>query len=313
MDPATTAENFNVLLAVPSLLVFAVILVLLCMRRWRALLAGNTLVSILLALLLLMNLIEVITYGNLYRNYEALIRAYYFAATASASVFLLMSEKLNRVSLFPRKKLGYVVVTLTVLLELAILFSDGIIAGYTRTSFTILREPGSYYWVFQLYSLATLTLAPWLIYRSIGQAGNPLEKRRHIVILFAFIPICLMSIGVILAMQGGLNMNLSIYLPIGTLFFFVIYLFTENKHNLFRLLVFIPFSRERAAYLELNERVIGYIARAQTNEVISLRELMHDIEKSIIADVLEIKDGNHSLAAEMLSVSLSTVYRNKQK
>jgi len=40
---------------------------------------------------------------------------------------------------------------------------------------------------------------------------------------------------------------------------------------------------------------------------------MNEIEKTFVTHALEIKDGNHNLAAELLSTSLSTIYRNKER
>jgi len=75
----------------------------------------------------------------------------------------------------------------------------------------------------------------------------------------------------------------------------------------------IPFSSERAPYREINEQVIEYLSKTQTDEKLSLKEMMTEIERTFINNALEIKDGNHSLAAELLSISLSTIYRNKDK
>jgi len=107
--------------------------------------------------------------------------------------------------------------------------------------------------------------------------------------------------------------NLSFFLPICTLIFLIIYLFTENKRDLFRVLVNIPYSQERVAYKELNDRVIEYLSKTQTEEKISLKEAMATIEKAFISRALEIKDGDHNLAAEMLSISMSTIYRKEDK
>lgn len=114
-------------------------------------------------------------------------------------------------------------------------------------------------------------------------------------------------------MQLGLNLNWSIFLPLCTLCFVSVYLFTENKQNLFRFLTKIPYLPERAAYNKLNQRVIDYVGKIQTDEQLSLKEMMSDIERTFVANAIEIKDGDHNLAAELLSVSLSTIYRNKDR
>ena len=114
-------------------------------------------------------------------------------------------------------------------------------------------------------------------------------------------------------MQLGLNINFYIFLPFSTLLFVIVYLFTENKSDLFKFLVNIPYSEERAAYKEMNDRLIEYLAKTQTEEKISLKEAMGSIEKAFIARALELKGGDHNLAAEMLSISMSTIYRKEDK
>jgi len=152
-----------------------------------------------------------------------------------------------------------------------------------------------------------------LIWRSYARANNPLDKKRHIVIFYSFLPIVITGISVLILMQLGFDINFSIFLPLSTLLFVIVYLFTENRSDLFKFLVNIPYSEERAAYKEVNDRLIEYLARTQTDEKISLKEAMGSIEKAFIARALELKGGDHNLAAEMLSISMSTIYRKEDK
>jgi len=118
---------------------------------------------------------------------------------------------------------------------------------------------------------------------------------------------------VIILMQAGVQINWSIFLPLSTIAFILAYLFTENRNDLFKVLVNIPFSEERKAYKLINSRILEYISKTQTNESISLKGLLSEIEKTFITNTLEMNDGNHNLAAELLSISISTIYRNKKR
>ena len=305
--------DFNIFFALPALVTIIVIIILFSSKRWRALLWKNKLIAGLVITLLLMNLIEVLTFGNIYKNYDLLLRAYYIISIISSSFFLCLSERLNHKEIVPRYLLYVTIILINFVYIYSILYSDLVISGAFRTSYTILRIPGKYYWLFQIFTLFCLIAGTYLIWRSINRSKNPLAKKRRTVILYSFIPIIFTAFLVITLMHFGFLINLSILLPLSTLVFLMAYLFTETRKDLYKFLIYIPNSSERIAYKELNDRVIEYMSKTQMEEQISLKEAMHTIEKVFVTRALKIKDGNHNLAAELLSTSMSTVYRNKDR
>jgi len=313
MESDLNTVDFNIFFALPALVTIIVIIILFSTKRWRALLWGNTLIAGLVITLLLMNLIELLTFGNIYKNYELLLRAYYIISIISSSFFLCLSERLNHKEIVPRHPLYITIILINFVYIYSILNSDLVISGALRTSYTILRVPGNYYWLFQIFSLFCLIAGTYLIWRSINRSKNPLDKKRRTVILYSFTPIILTAFLVIMLMHFGLLINFSILLPLSTLVFLMAYLFTETRKDLYKFLIYIPYSSERIAYKELNDRVIEYMSKTQMEEQISLKEAMHTIEKVFVTRALKIKDGNHNLAAELLSTSMSTVYRNKDR
>jgi len=313
VDNELITESFNTWLVIPSLITILTIFIVIMNKRKRKVLSENRLISGLLMSLLLMNILEVLTFGNIYQHYEILLRVYYCTTFITSSYVICLSERLSNPIYFPRRVFYILILLINIALISSTLITNQIVAGAERISYTISRVKGDHYWVFQVYTLLCFIGAPILIGYSIFNAANPLEKKRNIVILFSFIPLTLTVLLVIALMQIGIKMNFSIFLPISTLIFVIVYLFTENRSDLFRFLVNIPFSSERAAYKEISERVIEYISKAQTDEKLSLKEMMAEIERTFINNALEIKDGNHNLAAELLSISLSTIYRNKEK
>ncbi len=313
MDNELITESFNNWLVIPSLVTIITIFIVIMNKRKRKVLSENSLISGLLLSLLLMNVLEVLTFGNIYQHYEILLRIYYCTTFITSSYVICLSERLSKPKYFSRRVFYILILLINIALISSILLTNQIVAGAERISYTISRVKGDYYWIFQTYTLICFIGAPILIGNSIINADNPLEKKRNIVILFSFIPLILTVLLVITLMQIGIKINFSIFLPISTLIFVIVYLFTENRNDLFRFLVNIPFSSERAAYKEISGRVIDYISKAQTDEKLSLKEMMAEIERTFINNALEIKDGNHNLAAELLSISLSTIYRNKEK
>ena len=313
MENDLQIERFNTILALPSLIALLVALAIFVSKKKRSLLLENIYSSSFLMSLIGMNALEVIAFENISSNYNILVRLYYCFLTVMLSSFVCLGIRLNRFGILKVQKVGIYFLITDILIIGIILGSDIFISGATFSSHTILRLPGNYYWIFLSYLFSCLMVGLFFTLRSIYKAEHPLDKRRHIVIFYSLLPLILTLTFVFVMIQIGTTVNLSILLPISSLIFLLIYLFTENKIDLFRILVNIPFSEERKAYVQLNTRVLEYIAKTQTDEPVPLKDFLNDIEKIFIKNALEIKDGNHNLAAELLSISLSTVYRHKNK
>jgi len=313
MESGTSESGLNYLLAAPSGLAVLVILLLLLFPKFRKLFFRDKLIALLLAFLLVLNSLEIALFSNFTKDYDLLIRLFCTFSTIAASIFLSVSENLNPKALFPRPLFYTILIFFNLSLIILITSTDLIITGAFKNTYSISRTLGQYYWALQIYILACILLGPALIYQSVKNSSTPLIKKRNKVILISFVPIAFTVHLVIVLMLTGFSFSLSFIFPLATLIFLIIYLHTENKDDLFKILVTVPFSSERKAYMELNDRVLNYIAMTQTDEKTSLKNLLSDIERTFITNALEIKDGDHNLAAELLSISISTVYRNKKR
>ena len=313
MESGTSESGLNYLLAAPSGLAVLVILLLLLFPKFRKLFFRDKLIALLLAFLLVLNSLEIALFSNFTKDYDLLIRLFCTFSTIAASVFLSVSENLNPKALFPRPLFYTILIFFNLSLIILITSTDLIITGAFKNTYSISRTLGQYYWALQIYILACILLGQALIYQSVKNSSTPLIKKRNKVILISFVPIAFTVPLVIVLMLTGFSFSLSFIFPLATLIFLIIYLHTENKDDLFKILVTVPFSSERKAYMELNDRVLNYIAMTQTDEKTSLKNLLSDIERTFITNALEIKDGDHNLAAELLSISISTVYRNKKR
>lgn len=313
MESGTSESGLNYLLAAPSGLAVLVILLLLLFPKFRKLFFRDKLIALLLAFLLVLNSLEIALFSNFTKDYDLLIRLFCTFSTIAASVFLSVSENLNPKALFPRPLFYTILIFFNLSLIILITSTDLIITGAFKNTYSISRTLGQYYWALQIYILACILLGPALIYQSVKNSSTPLIKKRNKVILISFVPIAFTVSLVTVLMLTGFSFSLSFIFPLATLIFLIIYLHTENKDDLFKILVTVPFSSERKAYMELNDRVLNYIAMTQTDEKTSLKNLLSDIERTFITNALEIKDGDHNLAAELLSISISTVYRNKKR
>ena len=313
MESGTSEPGLNYLLAAPSGLAVLVILLLLLFPKFRKLFFRDKLIALLLAFLLVLNSLEIALFSNFTKDYDLLIRLFCTFSTIAASVFLSVSENLNPKALFPRPLFYTILIFFNLSLIILITSTGLLITGAFKNTYSISRTLGQYYWALQIYILACILLGPALIYQSVKNSSTPLIKKRNKVILISFVPIAFTVSLVIVLMLTGFSFSLSFIFPLATLIFLIIYLHTENKDDLFKILVTVPFPSERKAYMELNDRVLNYIAMTQTDEKTSLKNLLSDIERTFITNALEIKDGDHNLAAELLSISISTVYRNKKR
>jgi len=313
MDPEAYLEKFNSLLVLPSALTILLIFILLGVSKKREYFWKNKLIFSLIITFLLLNILEAVTYGNIYTNYDVLIRLYYSLVFVAASLILSLSHKLDPEKIIPSKPFYSTIILISFFLATLSLYTNLIIEGALINSYSLSRIPGKLYWLFQAYILLYMILSPLLIWRGILNSKNPLDKKRRKVILVSFFPLIGTVLLVIILMQAGVQINWSIFLPLSTIAFILAYLFTENRNDLFKVLVNIPFSEERKAYKLINSRILEYISKTQTNESISLKGLLSEIEKTFITNTLEMNDGNHNLAAELLSISISTIYRNKKR
>ena len=313
MDPEAYLEKFNSLLVLPSALIILLIFILLGVSKKREYFWKNKLIFSLIITFLLLNILEAVTYGNIYTNYDVLIRLYYSLVFVAASLILSLSHKLDPKKIIPPKPFYSTIILISFFLATLSLYTNLIIEGALINSYSLSRIPGKLYWLFQAYILLCMIISPPLIWRGILNSNNPLDKKRRKVILVSFFPLIGTVLLVIILMQAGVQINWSIFLPLSTIAFILAYLFTENRNDLFKVLVNIPFSEERKAYKLINSRILEYISKTQTNESISLKGLLSEIEKTFITNTLEMNDGNHNLAAELLSISISTIYRNKKR
>ena len=313
MDPEAYLEKFNSLLVLPSALTILLIFNLLGVSKKREYFWKNKLIFSLIITFLLLNILEAVTYGNIYTNYDVLIRLYYSLVFVAASLILSLSHKLDPKKTIPPKPFYSTIILISFFLATLSLYTNLIIEGALINSYSLSRIPGKLYWLFQAYILLCMIISPLLIWRGILNSNNPLDKKRRKVILVSFFPLIGTVLLVIILMQAGVQINWSIFLPLSTIAFILAYLFTENRNDLFKVLVNIPFSEERKAYKLINSRILEYISKTQTNESISLKGLLSEIEKTFITNTLEMNDGNHNLAAELLSISISTIYRNKKR
>ena len=194
----------------------------------------------------------------------------------------------------------------------AIIFNRSVIAGAEPSSYSITRIAGDYYFIFPLYVMAGLIFTIALLFRGLKKADSNISRQRCLVILIStatpvvmtFIVFALMAMGV--AIYGAIFLSLSLTVMLALM------VYAEEKTRLFRLLTFVPYSRERKFHSELLTRVTNFIAiddDPSQQQPLQLKQMMRDFEGAVVEHVLGYYGGNQKKAATALGVSEATLSR----
>lgn len=198
------------------------------------------------------------------------------------------------------------------LLIVGMIFSRGIIAGVEPMSgYTLTRVPGPYYWVFQVYLLGGLLAGMALLYAGRKLAASNIDRQKCLVVLISSFTPVLMACGVVALMATGLNINGVIFMSLSLSLMLGLMVYAEEKTRLFRLLTFMPFTRERALHKELLQRITGCVAISDDPQSgsLNLKQMMKELEGSVVEHVLDYYGGNQKKAAGALGVSEATISR----
>jgi DNA-binding protein Fis len=191
-------------------------------------------------------------------------------------------------------------------------FTRGIIAGVEpMNSFTLTRIPGDFYWMFQLYLLGGLSAAVALLIRGILHADSSFARQKCMVVLIAAATPVLMASSVVALMAFGIQVNGAIFMSLALSIMLGLMVFAEEKTRLFRLLTIMPYTRERRLHKQLLQQITDCVSISDdpNDQAINLKQIMKDLEGSVVEHVLGYYDGNQKKAANALGVSEATLSR----
>ncbi len=191
-------------------------------------------------------------------------------------------------------------------------FTRGIIAGVEpMNSFTLTRIPGDFYWLFQIYLLVGLTTAVALLVRGILHADSNFARQKCMVVLIAAATPVLMASSVVALMSIGVQINGAIFMSLALSLMLGLMVFAEEKTRLFRLLTIMPYTRERQLHKQLLQKITDCVSISDDpgEQATNLKQVMKDLEKSVVEHVLGFYDGNQKKAANALGVSEATLSR----
>ncbi|WP_233402685.1 hypothetical protein [Marinomonas transparens] len=189
-----------------------------------------------------------------------------------------------------------------------VFFSNKVIADFSvLDNNSITRVAGEYYFVFQIYMVFFIFLSTFFLIKNILNAKEYYIKSRCLITLLAFLPFMLVAVLLMLLMQLGYRVNMAGFLSLATCFMLLVFLSLNNKYSLFKVMKFVPFSRERVYYLKLSA-LLAQLSRPWMEESVDMKSLLKEIE------ILVIQNAHHYFAtqkevAQALSISESNLSR----
>lgn len=301
------------LILIPSFLAICLKLAIF-FRYQRSLTRENIALCIFFVAVFLWNLIELIFLDGNYSdqvNFFLLVCAYcsiIFLVHAFLSIAIEYAkprwQKLEQIKLALNLFLGYLVVS--------VIFDRGMIAGFEPNGFTLTKIPGERYWIFQIYLLAGVLAALTLLVNGVIKLKDNLDKQRCLAVLLAAVPAAAVGIFVVISQALGAGSTSTIFQSLGFTLMLGVLVYAEEKSRLFKLLTFIPFTRERKLHKKILAQITDCIAindDPSTQQPINLKHMMREFEGLVVEHVLDYYGGNQKRAASALGVSEATVSR----
>lgn len=307
--------------ALPSLTALLVLSWLLLKTEQRNVLTRSPQLSLIFSSLFSISLIELITYTNLVSANLLMMKFYYIAIFVGVLGILLSAIKFSIIKTSTKIKLACLAVIFSTTISLLMLSTDLFVTGFEFIGYSYTRIPGDYYWLVQLHFPIYVLLSLYLLFKSSFQAHNELNAKRARLLLYSLSPIMICGMFITFLMNIGIPINASIVFPIMTTLFLVILIHTEKVENLLSVLMKIPYSRERIAYLKIKNEVQSFMMQTELLKSlekdeklsISLKNLTNSIENIIVDHTVKLANGSQIRAANLLGVSPSSICRKKRK
>jgi hypothetical protein len=197
-------------------------------------------------------------------------------------------------------------------LVVAIIFSRSLIAAAeTLNGFTLTAVTGDFYWVIRAYLLLGLSFAVGLLIHGMRQGSSNVLRQKCLVVLISSATPVMVAVGVTILMSLGVHINAAIFMSLALSLMLGLMVYAEEKTRLFRLLTIVPYTRERQLHRQLLSKITDCVSISDdpTLRSLNLRQMMKELEGSVVEHVLSYYGGNQKKAASALGVSEATVSR----
>ncbi|WP_325101231.1 hypothetical protein [Marinomonas transparens] len=193
-------------------------------------------------------------------------------------------------------------------LSAAILFTDYLVKGVQLLpNGSITRIAGDYYFIFQIYALAAVTLAVSLLIVNLFLKNDYHLKAKSITALIGFSPFIAFILILIPLMQAGYEVNMAGFSSLSISFMLIFFISATDKYKLFTIMQFVPFSHSRAQYLEVRS-LLRRRLKLTAGDVVDMKAFLRDFETLIIKHTYHHAETQKE-AARRLNISESNLSR----
>ncbi len=224
---------------------------------------------------------------------ELFVHMYLLATYFAFSSLLVFALALTHSPHFGRVK----AVTYSLSLVLAIAHISGyVVNGFTFLGWSVITQPGPFYWVAMTYILLCCLMAVLHLLHHYRTGDNPETRHNARISLLAFAPIVLVATAVLMLRLAGFNSSSAVSYPIATVIFLYVMLLHTNG-TLF--------------WFSTKLKSIVAIIRLERNASLDL--IIQEIEKIRIQEALKMTNGQQKTAARILGLPPSTLNKRLTK
>ena len=180
-------------------------------------------------------------------------------------------------------------------LELLLLFTPWLVAGFERVGWSVARVPGPLYAAFEVYAAGTLLAAIGLLLYGARRQPTPQRRMRNAYVLLGVIPMVAIVLAVLTLLHLGAKwINTSVILPAAMGVFLLITAYATHQHRLFDIQFYIPWSRGRQRKTAFYRRLHAMVA--EVADLGSVNELLNRLADTLRCPVALLSGERLTLA-----------------
>lgn len=291
----------------PALLALAIKLTVLVVSRMSARQSKFFITMVLV--MACHNIAEVLGYLEFFNGIEAgnILRWYYLMTIVGLATIVFYAIDVSELHSSQSKVLSITagsIIAVTALLGGLIMFTNLIISGGSGSiGYAPVANQGPTYWLFSAFSVLCFAITIGYLIAGYRNAASHLAEIRCGYTLWALSPIIIVSLGLMVLMSFGLQVNAAAVMPIATALFLVITLKGEKAHGLTDIRRHIPFSLERRTSGDIMAIFSQY-----AQDDINYRDALNEIEKLLVLHKHAKHQGNVSSTAASMELPRSSLY-----
>ena len=304
----------NIWLAIPALTALTIQLWLIFHSNKRKLFNRNWPILLFFIGVIGLTCIEFMTYIGIVSPNIFSMKLFYVFCSVTFSGILILAIKISGIKHF-KEKFNIVIIAISSLLIIFSTFTlatNLVIEGVQSIGYSVTRVPGALYFIAQVYAAGLILLSAYFLIIGSHAKEDSTDKKRARVIILSTSPMFLIFLTLLVLMALGFKINASLIVPLALTYMLSVLIVTEQKENLFSLLIKIPYTYERKSLRQITKKIEDFLAHTDSGNQVSLKDLTLNIEQQIVAMAVQMSNGSQVKAASLLNVSASSICRKKK-